>query len=548
MIIKSDIPRNIVLIYSYKISSLLYSSTSNILLLDTYLNKISSEIPFIGFICISSTLGIFTGTLFAVIINDTDLDSKYLNLILKLCGCFLLSATILLYFSIDLNSVILLCVASFLSKCVGELVDIIIESIFTSCINQGDRSLYFIRLKILSDLTSIFGPFISLILFLIYGDSWEIKPLKNILKTNLILSIPQSLILIFWDLLDDKNWRYKFILNYNKKSEFKPNIKLGFLKSSNVPYLILVSQFITTSGAGISMKTFSLFLNSVFKLTPINICLLNIVGSLTSLIFSIIIHKLCKYSGRAIISLIFCFLTSFILLIMSEVESTSFLVGLYILRAGFQNACIPIDHSIIMDFTPSDKVFQWRTLYSFLKFVWLCITIFSGRTKDTNLESYKQIFVKCAFLYFLANLIYAPSILLVPSVESFEEFRSNFKITRILKIKNFISGENFNLDELEITTNFDNEQYSEYQLEDGKIEDSQYKNMINKDKETLNDTSKSYYEVKLDNCLNNDSNWYYISHIETDDDTPTNSNISMELSRRKLNTLQTFINEDYHKD
>ena len=38
------------------------------------------------------------------------------------------------------------------------------------------------------------------------------------------------------------------------------------------------------------------------------------------------------------------------------------------------------------------------------------------------------------------------------------------------------------------------------------------------------------------------------NHIETDDDTPTNSNISMELSRRKLNTLQTFINEDYHKD
>lgn len=72
------------------------------------------------------------------------------------------------------------------------------QALYADSIAEGSRSEYYNTLFVVYLLSSVFGPILSIVLFAVYGNTWSLPDLRDILLVGLALEIPVGLLCCFY--------------------------------------------------------------------------------------------------------------------------------------------------------------------------------------------------------------------------------------------------------------------------------------------------------------------------------------------------------------
>ena len=72
------------------------------------------------------------------------------------------------------------------------------QALFADSIAEGSRSEYYNTLFVVYLLSSVFGPILSIVLFAVYGNTWSLPDLRDILLVGLALEIPVGLLCFYY--------------------------------------------------------------------------------------------------------------------------------------------------------------------------------------------------------------------------------------------------------------------------------------------------------------------------------------------------------------
>ncbi|SBT71154.1 RNA polymerase subunit, putative, partial [Plasmodium malariae] len=195
--------------------------------------------------------------------------------ILQIISITYLLVNIIHYMFIRTNSLSLIIFVTAISKMLHECSHVITESIFIESIDKGKKSIIFTYQKLISTVATMLGPFFCLILFYLYNDKWNIKNIFIIFQFSILTILPQTLISFLWKNSYSETVRSPEEVDLIIK---KNDEKHMFCFSTNhIPYIVFISHIITLAGAGMTFKYFSLYLKSEYKVSPILMCVLNIV-------------------------------------------------------------------------------------------------------------------------------------------------------------------------------------------------------------------------------------------------------------------------------
>ncbi|GAW80826.1 metabolite/drug transporter [Plasmodium gonderi] len=314
--------------------------------------------------------------------------------ILKIISVSYLLVNIIHYMFIRTNSLGLIIFVTAITKMLHECSHVITESIFIESIDRGKKSIIFTYQKLISTAATMLGPFFCLILFYVYNDKWNIKNIFIIFQFSILTILPQTLISFLWqnNSIDQMKSPEEIEL-ITKKNDKK---HMFCFSTNHIPYIVFVSHIITLAGAGMTFKYFSLFLKSEYKVSPILMCVLNIVIPVLLTFFTYISQKLSKSLGRAQVSLFF--------------TSIGFL-------SVFQNCTNSIDKSILYDFIDTNRYTgRWMGVQSLYYVVWSISAYFGGWLSD--ITSYRSTFKITTFFYLISLIIYSPLLWLVPIKET----------------------------------------------------------------------------------------------------------------------------------
>ncbi|VWU52576.1 RNA polymerase subunit, putative, partial [Hepatocystis sp. ex Piliocolobus tephrosceles] len=293
--------------------------------------------------------------------------------ILQFVSVTYLLINIIHYMFIRTNSLLIIILITAISKTLHQCSHVITESIFIESIDKGKKSIIFTYQKLIGTIATTLGPFFSLILFYLYNDKWNIKNIFSIFQFSVITIFPQTAISFFWvngdttkkKELEEEEKHNLIIKKKNQKHIF------FFCSTTHIPYIVFLCNLITLSGAGMTFKYFSLFLKEEYKISPILMCILNIVIPVLLTLFTYISQRLSKSIGRAQVSFLFTTLGFLLLCSLLYINDYEDVLKIHIFRSVFQNCTNSIDKSILYDFIDTDKYTgRWMGLQSFYYLVW----------------------------------------------------------------------------------------------------------------------------------------------------------------------------------
>lgn len=311
---------------------------------------------------------------------------------------------------------VVICITA-LSKMLHECCHIITESIFIESIERGKKSLIFTYQKLISTVATMLGPFFCLLLFYIYNDIWDIKNLFVIFQVAILSIVPQAVISFLWvNEIDVENPKKKEDLEIVKNEE-KRNRKVGIFKTEHIPYIVFFSHIITLAGAGMTVKYFSLFLKTEYKVSPMTMCSINILIPIFMLIFTYTAQRLSRTIGRAQVSFFFTTIGVMLLCYLPYLHNYKYVLKVHIFRTVFQNCSHAIDKSILYDYIDTKKeTGKWMGVQSLNYLVWSLSAYFGGWLSD--ITCYRNTFKITSCFYIVSLLLYTPLLWLVPVKES----------------------------------------------------------------------------------------------------------------------------------
>ena len=65
----------------------------------------------------------------------------------------------------------------------------------------------------------------------------------------------------------------------------------------SVPFIISISDFVRSMGAGMTVKFFPLFFSNDYHLTPIQLCELGVLYAFSIVLFIYVAEKMARYLG-----------------------------------------------------------------------------------------------------------------------------------------------------------------------------------------------------------------------------------------------------------
>lgn len=137
--------------------------------------------------------------------------------ILKLSGAIGILGALINFFSIEKTSMSGLYVAFGLWGLFAAFQIPAMEALFADSIRPGSRSFPYLIKYNISNLAQMLGPALSIILFLVYGDTWQLPELKPVLKFGCVLAVIGSVILFQFN--DDRAKDYQLNSIENNQSQ-----------------------------------------------------------------------------------------------------------------------------------------------------------------------------------------------------------------------------------------------------------------------------------------------------------------------------------------
>lgn len=365
---------------------------------------------------------------------------------LKISGVLGVVGALLTAYAIEATSISLLYVTFAIWGLVSAFQSPAMEALFADSIPQGKRSFPFMIKYNISNLAMVIGPFLSILLFLHYGNAWQIDELKSVLLFGTVLIGIAALLLFRFD--DDLALENETIglesqrcsrvsqsalqtptvakneieVEYtysdeddNKKAdtavtEASPLLQdaqdqeqtgkflrsLG-VKSNHVPWLIFFSDFIISNGAGMTINFFPLFFKEEYGLSPIQVCCLFICQPVLIMALSYKSQRLSKCFGRMPIVVTTRAISVVCLMLMSFTKPLAAQIILFLMRGGMMRCSQPLRRSILMDHVPKDQRARWNALEGLSVFSWSGSAVIGGYLIDAY--DYRTCFFITSFVY-----------------------------------------------------------------------------------------------------------------------------------------------------
>lgn len=280
------------------------------------------------------------------------------------------------------------------------------EALFADCFPQGQRSLPCTVKYVLMQLALILGPLLSIALLLLNGDHWELADLKVVLVFGAILCAASlSSLFLFKEQKQQETSTDNATLTFGEGdiSDVDEATCLG-LRRKHVPYLVILSEFIISNGAGMTISFFPIFFFQEYGLTPAEVAIVFIATSILVIILSLASQNLssCLCSRMQIIVLT-KFIATGCLIWMSFAKPLWLQVLLFITRGGTMRATVGIRKSILMDHVVRKKRGRWNSLESLIACMSSASSVVGGYLVDAY--SYRFCFRITAAFYAVAVLV-----------------------------------------------------------------------------------------------------------------------------------------------
>lgn len=222
------------------------------------------------------------------------------------------------------------------------------ESLLADSIQSGQRSEIYSRLQFYRQIANSVGPFLNILFFFVLGNVWEINILKTVMIFGIIISTSSIFPLFLMN--DDKGVEqsesiYSDRENGENGKSLKRSVKL-------IPIVILSSNLLVGSAAGMTIKFFPIFFIEIYSMDPMTVNFILGVTSVFTGLSSVIAQKLSRRNGRVQMMIIGQLLATFFLFLISTYPTILVLGVLFVLRGALMNASQPLSRSILMDVIP----------------------------------------------------------------------------------------------------------------------------------------------------------------------------------------------------
>ncbi|KAH7491433.1 uncharacterized protein KRP23_356 [Phytophthora ramorum] len=168
-------------------------------------------------------------------------------------------------------------------------------------------------------------------------------------------------------------------------------------RTKHVPYILFVSDFILSNGAGMTINFFPLFFKEEYGLTPIHVCALFMSQPLVVMILSFIAQRLSKPCGRMPIIAFTRAFSVACLFSMAYAQPMALQIALFLMRGGMMRCSQPLRRSILMDYVPKNLRARWNALEGLSVFSWSGSAVLGGFLIDAY--GYRMCFIITSFVY-----------------------------------------------------------------------------------------------------------------------------------------------------
>ncbi|KAG1688436.1 hypothetical protein DVH05_025632 [Phytophthora capsici] len=168
-------------------------------------------------------------------------------------------------------------------------------------------------------------------------------------------------------------------------------------RTKHVPYILFISDFVISNGAGMTINFFPLFFKEEYGLTPIHVCILFMSQPLVVMILSFIAQRLSKPCGRMPIIAFTRAFSVACLFSMAYAQPMALQIALFLMRGGMMRCSQPLRRSILMDYVPKNIRARWNALEGLSVFSWSGSAVLGGFLIDAY--GYRACFTITSLVY-----------------------------------------------------------------------------------------------------------------------------------------------------
>ncbi|NHJ85752.1 MAG: MFS transporter [Asgard group archaeon] len=337
--------------------------------------------------------------------------------ILKIAGVFGLTSLAFLAFG---NSFVYIFVSLFLFGIFNAFTNPSIQAIFADSVTSGYRSRIYSWVHLVNQGSNAIGPFLSAILFVIFGDEWELGILKKVMFVGFAISILAILLLYFFK---DKR-------SLGKESESIPDeiaqstteeenksrlaLKIDSTKAQKlIPMLLISANLIIGIGAGMTIKYFPIFFSLQYTMKPILMQIIMGITSLATGILALFSQKISLKLGRVQTIFLVQYIATACLAIITIYPPLGILIPVFIMRGSFMNATQPLSQSILMDIIPKRRRGMWNSIQSIAWGLFWNASALIGGFIVGEANNFNLCFIITTFVYITGMI---PLIIMMPLV------------------------------------------------------------------------------------------------------------------------------------
>ncbi|MCF7913035.1 MAG: MFS transporter [Candidatus Cloacimonetes bacterium] len=310
------------------------------------------------------------------------------------------------------HSIIMILIALFLWGAFQGLSRPAFESILADSLPTGFRSRTYSRLHLVRQLSMSAGPFLNVLLFIVFGDKWDITILKSVMYVGIGVSLLSTSVLFFFKnerSLGEESEALFQIDDSQPDTEIKQQSHLAH----KIPILLVASNVLIGMGAGMSIKFFPVFFRSLYNLQPVAVQIIMGFTAVTTGFFGLIAQHFSLKRGRAKMIFAVQLTATSCLIAIAFYPAIYFLVPLFILRGALMNAAQPLSRSILMDVVPKKHRGKWNSVETVAwGLFWNASAVIGGFLIGDN--NFQRCFFITAGIYLIGSI---PIIMLIPLVK-----------------------------------------------------------------------------------------------------------------------------------
>jgi MFS family permease len=282
------------------------------------------------------------------------------------------------------------------------------EALFADCFPKGQRSLPFTIKYVLMQVALILGPALSIVILYINGNRWELTDLKFVLIVGAVLCATSLLSLFFFiepEIQKTAADSEQAVVQIGEgdTTDADKSSWLG-LQRRHVPYLVILSEFIISNGAGMTISFFPIFFFQEYGLAPTEVNFVFIGTSIVVIILSMGTQRISTcFCSRMQIIVSTRFIATCCLAWMSFAKPLWLQISLFLVRGGTMRATVAIRKSILMDHVPRKQRGRWNSFESLIASMSSASSVVGGYLIDAY--SYRFCFRITAAFYFVALLV-----------------------------------------------------------------------------------------------------------------------------------------------